>query len=401
MSMSRKRKKAARHQTVPPRDTSAGTPDAADAAARTSPAGQPLQAASLTAISAAIETMVQALDAQPGPRRPATDVLDSGLRPDEATMDRVGPAKGPGSDPRQAHGPGRVEDDRLDQSRDHGQEGGQDQVEDERLDGHRTSRRPGRRVTIAVAVAAPLMFAAAFLLGQWLIGGVESDPPPSPTLLEARSLPTPAARATPAPPASKPSTTPFVPGGLEGPGLSEPGALVQVVPGADGSLEVLERVRFANGATELAIAPPVTKGVNARSLPRGISIADLQVTADQAVVDTGFRGLTRAQTVELPSGTRFVVMRYRLTGATVRSLPSTPGRALTVLPPITSPATLGSMPFVVEVSGVEVSNLLCPGLSPEDQLCGRNWSKGWYSVPQPAGRTAVLAQLVLPDPVGG
>jgi hypothetical protein len=257
--------------------------------------------------------------------------------------------------------------------------------------------RSRRHRMLALTVGAPLIFVGAFAATGWAINAAKDQPlRVGPPVAPAAPAPSASARMTP----TTSGESDYVPGDQVGPGLTEPGAMVRAAPAADGSFEVVERVRFATPVTELSVEPPLTKGVVARALPSDVAIVDLQVKADTAVLDIGERVLARARTVELPGPTSTVVMRYRLTGATVRSIPSTPGRALSVLPPITSPATLGSMPFVIEVSGDRVTNLLCPALPTAAQLCGRTWTQGWYLGPQPAGRTAVLAQLNLPEPGG-
>ncbi|MEO6412319.1 MAG: hypothetical protein ABIO48_06985 [Pedococcus sp.] len=257
------------------------------------------------------------------------------------------------------------------------------------------SRRVRRRRAVAVAVGAPLLFVGAFAASGWIMNAAQDEP----STADQTVVPSPTAPSSSAPVAPPRSgNTSYVPGAAAGPGQTEPGALVRATPSADGSLEVVERVRFADPVTELSLGPPLTKGVMAKSIPTGVVIADLQVQADDAIVDIGVRSLATARTVELSAEASTVIMRYRLTGATVRSIPSTPGRALAVLPPITQPATLGSTPFVIEVSGAQVTNVLCPGLPTAAQLCGRTWARGWYLSPQQPGRTAVLAQLTLPDP---
>ena len=258
------------------------------------------------------------------------------------------------------------------------------------------TRRVRRRRAVAVAVGAPLLFVGAFAASGWIMDVAQDKP----SAAGQTVAPLPATSSATTPVTAPPSgSSAYAPGTPVGPGQTEPGVLVRVTPAADGSLEVLERVRFTDPVTELSLAPPSTKGVAAKSLPTHIEVTDLQVQADDAIVDIGVRSLTKARTVELPAATGTVVMRYRLTGATVRSVPSTPGRALAVLPPITTAATLGSTPFVIEVSGAQVTNVLCPGLPTAAQLCGRTWTRGWYLAPQRPGRTAVLAQFTLPDPV--
>ncbi len=249
---------------------------------------------------------------------------------------------------------------------------------------------------MAVAVGAPLLFVGTFAASGWIINAAQDEPSAAGP---DRGPPTHRSFRERLGRAATVGNNSYVPGAAAGPGQTEPGALVRATPAADGSLEVVERVRFAEPVTELSLGPPLTKGVMAKSLPNDVEVADLQVQADDAIVDIGVRSLTKARTIELPAEASTVVMRYRLTGATVRSIPSTPGRALAVLPPITRPATLGSTPFVIELSGAQVTNVLCPGLPTAAQLCGRTWTRGWYLSPQQPGRTAVLAQLTLPDPV--
>jgi hypothetical protein len=55
---------------------------------------------------------------------------------------------------------------------------------------------------------------------------------------------------------------------------------------------------------------------------------------------------------------------------------------------------------IVEVKGVDVHNLQCPGLAAASQLCGHFTDERWYTAQLRLGSTAVLAQLNLPDPVG-
>ena len=97
----------------------------------------------------------------------------------------------------------------------------------------------------------------------------------------------------------------------------------------------------------------------------------------------------------LPNAPLAVELRYRLLGAATVSTPSTPGRALVLLPPIAADDRLKKLPVVVEVTGTGVRNLVCPGLPADDQLCGRASSSGWRTVALPPRATAVLAQLDL------
>jgi hypothetical protein len=180
------------------------------------------------------------------------------------------------------------------------------------------------------------------------------------------------------------------------PGLTVPGVHVQAVPRVDGDLDVIERVRFLGSSTGLELAPPSTVGVIRSALPLGVRIDDLQVFADGRRVDAPQDSLTTGGRLLLPSAPRAVELRYRLVGASIASTPSTPGRALILLPPIAADDSLRKLPVVVEINSPHVRNLVCPGLAPSDQLCGRQTSTGWRTVSLPPRATGVLAQLDLP-----
>lgn len=129
-------------------------------------------------------------------------------------------------------------------------------------------------------------------------------------------------------------------------------------------------------------------------------VTDLQVSADGELVSvpSSSRVLAESSLVELPRAARAVVLRYRVQNASSRSLPGPPGRALVLLPPISTMPPGASLPVVVEVRGGTVLNLLCPGLDRGHQLCGHDSGAAWYSDQLPAGRTAVVAQVDLPPP---
>jgi hypothetical protein len=186
-------------------------------------------------------------------------------------------------------------------------------------------------------------------------------------------------------------------GGGDTPGLGVPGVHVQVDPQPNGDLEVVERVRFLGAATGLDLSLPAVDGVVRTALPLGMRISGLQASADGARVEQSSDSLSYGGRLLLPSAPLAVELRYRLTGATTRSTPSTPGRAIVLLPPITADERLRGLPVVVEVTGTGVHNLLCPGLPAANQLCGRQSSGGWRTVPLGSRTTAVLAQLDLPS----
>lgn len=262
--------------------------------------------------------------------------------------------------------------------------------------------RPGWQLP-ALAALVLVCLVGVFLGGRAALEGVAADTPPDTTATVGPARPTNGLpTSAPSAPTTAPTTagTGYTPGGDTGPGLTTPGVLVQVAADPSGSLEVVERVRFEDIAPALTLAPPTTKGMPSSVAPDGVKVTGLQVVADDNVVSSGPATLSRATTIVLPSDTRAVAMRYRLEGATIRSVPSVPGRVLVLLPPISTRTGLGSLPVIVEVKGGDVHNLQCPGLAATAQLCGRVTDKRWYTAQLRLGSTAVLAQLNLPDPVG-
>ncbi len=259
------------------------------------------------------------------------------------------------------------------------------------------SPRARRRRVLAWAVLAPICFAGGLYGGGLAIRALTGNGSPSTTAVA--TAPDPLATATAIPRAAVDNA--YVPGGATGPGLTAPGILVQALPSANGDLEVVERVRFAVPSDSLTLGVPSSQGIAKGTAPLRARLKDLQVSADGNVVDTTGASLSQTTRLTLPSGTRQVQMRYRLTGSVLRSTPSTPGRALVVLPPLSRGPRVDTLQVIVEVQGGTVRNLQCPALRAADQLCGREGPDRWYTVPLTLGRSAVLAQLDLPSPVGG
>lgn len=253
--------------------------------------------------------------------------------------------------------------------------------------------RPGWRRIVLVALLTPVCFGVgigAAALGARMLGD-EADRHAAP--LTGLVTPTPPPVGGSASPSSAGS---YVPGGSTGPGQTEPGVLVRAQASSDGSVDVVERVRFGEPAGAIGLALPSTRGMAPEARPRSMAVRDLQVAADGTVV-TPPTVTSAASSLTLPDGTRSVELRYRLVGATTRSTPSVPGRALVVLPPLTT-ARSATGKVVVEVVGDDTSNLLCPGLAQRERLCGHEGTDRWSTPLLAPGSTAVVAQLVLPGP---
>lgn len=252
-----------------------------------------------------------------------------------------------------------------------------------------------RRLVGGVAVA--LLLLAAVLSTRPGITVSATPPPPS----APRSAPTSAPQA-PVPSGGPDSSTasprsdpaPSVPLPTSGPWLTEPGSLLVAVPERDGSFTVVERVLLPEPATALDLLPPDLSGAGTAFEDTTPEASDLQVSAGGQPVptETVVDGPVPL-TWDVP--TDRVELRYRLTGATVVSTPSVPGRALGAVAPLAGPAA--SEPVVLVVTGPTVLNLSCPLLT--DPACSAA-GDGYLTLerPLPPEQSLVLVQLDLPMP---
>jgi hypothetical protein len=222
---------------------------------------------------------------------------------------------------------------------------------------------------------------------------------------EVVRAPEPSGAATSAPMGAPSATTADTPGppagslATAGPGLTEPGIHVVAQTAADGSLEVLERIKLIAPVSGLSVALPQATGSGvAGATP---SITGFQAQADGDVVtDMPASPLPAGgDRLDFPGPASDISMRYRLEGGADRSQPAPVGRVLIVLPPITAAdPRLGDPGVVVEVVGGNIRNLVCPNLPVSDQLCGRQNGRVWSTTTIPLSRSLVVAQVDLPQP---
>lgn len=244
-----------------------------------------------------------------------------------------------------------------------------------------------------------IVFAVVFAAGAVWASGRTAEPRPeagaaSPTTQQPTSPPTtPRPTDTTLPGTSQAGTA------TSGPGLTEPGIHVVAQAGADGSLEVVERVRLTAPATTLAVALPRASGSGVNAARPTLTGFQAQA-GGQVVTDTLAAAFPDGgDRLDLPVPSTDVTMRYRLEGGAERSQPAPVGRALVVLPPVTADVpALAGLPVVVEVVGGNVRNLVCPDLDASEQLCGRQQGSLWTTPPIPLGRSLVVAQVDLPPP---
>ena len=197
---------------------------------------------------------------------------------------------------------------------------------------------------------------------------------------------------------SGPTTSPRVSpsAASTGPGITETGVHLSVTPSADGTLEVYEQVVLGGVITRLELRPPDARAAGPDFATSRPAATDVQVSIGGQPVSVGASPISRRRSVDLAQPASQVELRYVLTGVTVRSIPSTTGRALAAITPLTS---TGTTPVVVTTSGDAVLNLTCPQLSGDAQVCA-DGVKGAMSVrdPLPATRDVVVLQLDLPRP---
>lgn len=153
-----------------------------------------------------------------------------------------------------------------------------------------------------------------------------------------------------------------------GPGVTQPGILLFATPTSDGSFDVVERVRLASPVSELTLRPPPVAGAGRQFAAASAVATQVQVTAgDQPVVVPGAR-VDGTVLLAVPQLDRFD-MRYLLTDVTIRSTPSTAGRALAAIGPLTDGGS-GELPVSFIVSGGTILGLNCPLLPLSQQSCG-------------------------------
>jgi hypothetical protein len=134
----------------------------------------------------------------------------------------------------------------------------------------------------------------------------------------------------------------------------------------DGTFEVTEVVRLDDPISSLTLRPP-----DLRELPGDLGRAkpvarDLQVTAGGRTVKVAKDEVRALTSLALPEPVRRIELRYRLTGVSHRSEPSTAGRALAAIGPLIA-GVPDDLPVAMAVPGPTVRNLQCPAA--EEQSC--------------------------------
>ena len=181
-----------------------------------------------------------------------------------------------------------------------------------------------------------------------------------------------------------------------GPGRTTAGVQLIGQPRSDGSWDVVEYVRLATPDTEVALALPQISRAGGPFASQTATVTDLQADADDQVATITSQGPDWQ--VDSATPARQYVLRYVLGGATVRSVPSKAGRALTVLAPVADPAG-GAGPVQIVAAGSTIRALQCPLLSGDGQLCQAGAVPNLrLANPLPERDALALIQFDLPAP---
>ena len=184
----------------------------------------------------------------------------------------------------------------------------------------------------------------------------------------------------------------------DGPGTTTAGIYLVATPSADGTFDVSELVLLDQPVSTLELRrPPVSMaGTDFRVLsPIAIQV---QATADGQPVVVPNARIEGVTSLSLTSPATRFELRYRLMGATVRTMRSVPGRALGALLPVTT-SVPDDLPVVIAASGPAVLNLTCPKLRLSEQACsvrGQGELRAGRTLPW--RQAVVLVQLNLPRP---
>ena len=185
-------------------------------------------------------------------------------------------------------------------------------------------------------------------------------------------------------------------GGVAAAGTPRNLAEATVLIGDDGSLHTMETLTLRPGTSHLDLSVPDRAGAAARMSPRVTSLAvrGANVTGAPRTLTQGARA-----TVDLPAGTRRVVLDYDVTGVVERSGPAHPERALVLVTPLVVAQTRAA-PSRVQVPSVKVLNVGCLRASGELVGCGTHTSPGWTveSSGGVEGVQDVVAQVDLATP---
>lgn len=274
---------------------------------------------------------------------------------------------------------------------------------------HAASARRGRRRLVGIAACLVLAGAATGYLvvnggpSRVTIDGAATEVPAAPTAPAESPAPTPPARSPTDQASALAAGTGTATGADRLPeslsstaaGLTEPGIVLIASPAPDGSFDVDERIWLRQPVGTLTLRPgPIDRA--------GRGFVSASATATQVRLRAGDRPVAvpddeidRVSTLPVAEGDRFE-LRYRLTDVTVLSTPSSSGRALAAIGPLTGNVP-DDLPVHFIVTGSTVLGLNCPLLAFGEQSCGsRLGTEPGFQHELPAQRALVTVQFDLP-----
>lgn len=246
------------------------------------------------------------------------------------------------------------------------------------------------------AIGAAVVVVIAWIAVVYLV--VQPDHPGSWFRRTASKSAAPVSTPSPAP--STPSTTPRPsvspsPVGTR-PGIDAVGIDMSFEPRSDGSLDVTERLILPTRVASVLVAPPDPETAGSGFANVDPTVLGLQVEAAGLPIDDLPQKLVASQAVYFATSSAKITLRYQLTGVVVRSKPSTNGRALAFIRPLTADVK-PSLPVRVHSTGIGTLNIECRQLPIQDQACARGSSPIFETSGGLTGRTStVLVQLNVP-----
>ena len=148
----------------------------------------------------------------------------------------------------------------------------------------------------------------------------------------------------------------------DGPGTTEPGILLVASRATDSAFAVTELVLLESPTESIAVQPPDFSTVGSTFDAAKPYASKVRITTQDRSVPVPDGVVNRAETFALDEPVRRYTMHYEMNRAIVRSLPSSAGRALGAIRPLTRGGPDRMMVAVVTV-GEDVRNLSCPGLA--------------------------------------
>jgi hypothetical protein len=139
-------------------------------------------------------------------------------------------------------------------------------------------------------------------------------------------------------------------------------------PLRDGSFDVAEIVLLPVPISSLGLGPPNLPLAGSRFAGAKPVASQVQVSASDQPVGVPGGQISQRVDIALNAPTNRVELRYRLSGTTVRSVPSRAGRAFSGIGPMLSGVPSG-LPVAIMINGSTVLNIECPALRFSERAC--------------------------------